>query len=117
MPGNLVRLCSLPKFELVSCKEDFYNVDHCERRGCYYIDGNASGSDFSNDNFEDCHFTDGHQEDNCLNDSQGVNETPGAYQEASTTSLAKVWSKLEIKASYTHSRTGAKIGFNCTPKV
>ena len=23
----LVRLCSLPKFELVSCKEDFYIVD------------------------------------------------------------------------------------------
>ena len=27
MPGNLVRLCSLPKFELVSCKEDFFIVD------------------------------------------------------------------------------------------
>ena len=23
----LVRLCSLPKFELVSCKEDFFIVD------------------------------------------------------------------------------------------
>ena len=30
-----------------------FNVDHCERSGCYYIDGNASGSDFSDNTFED----------------------------------------------------------------
>ena len=48
MPGNLVRLCSLPKFELVSCKEDFYfNVDHL--RSCDYNDGNAGGRDLNDD--------------------------------------------------------------------
>ena len=63
-------------------------------------DGNAGGSDFSNDtfenrwyfnvdNFEDCYCTDGHKEYGYLNDGLGVYETPGAYQEASTTSLAK----------------------------
>ena len=62
MPGNLVRLCSLPKFELVSCKEDFYfNVDHL--RSCDCNDGNAGDKDYSEDNFEDCHFIDGHQEE------------------------------------------------------
>ena len=55
---------------------------------------------FNIDTFEyRFHFTDGHQEDNCLNDGQGVYETPGAYLEASTTyRWKKVWSELGIKA-------------------
>ena len=88
------------------------NVDHL--RSCDYNDGNAGGSDFNDDNFEDCYFTNGHEKDKevCyLNDDQGVNETPGAYQEASTTYH---W---QSRPSYTHARTGAKVGFNCTPKV
>ena len=45
-------------------------------------------SNFKVDNFEDCYFTDGHEEYGYLNDGQGVYETPGAYQEASTKTLA-----------------------------
>ena len=35
MPGNRVRLCSLPKFELVSCKEDFYFIVDTFEDRCY----------------------------------------------------------------------------------
>ena len=52
-------------------------------------EGNAGGSDFNDDIFEDCHFTNGHEEQGCLNDGQGVNKTPGAYIEASTTIAGK----------------------------
>ena len=38
-------------------------------------DGKAGGSNFIDDNFEDCYCTDGHEEDDYLNDGQGVNET------------------------------------------
>ena len=37
------------------------------KKACYYNDGIAGGSDFSDDIFEDCHCTDG----------QGVYKTPG----------------------------------------
>ena len=55
----------------------YYNVDHF--RSGDYNDSNAGESDFNVVNFEDCHCTDGHQEDtHCLNHGQGVNKTPGA---------------------------------------
>ena len=46
-------------------------MDHFEKV-CYYNDGNTGGSDFSDDNFEDCYFTDGHEEYGYLNDGLGV---------------------------------------------
>ena len=88
--------------------EDFYyNIDTFEDR-CY----------FNVDNFEDCYCTDGHEEDSYLNDGQGVYETPGAYLEAPITIAGKrSGPSSRSRPSYTHTRTGAKVGFNCTPKV
>ena len=94
-----------------------FNVDHFEK-ACYYNDGNAGGSDFSDDYFEDCHFTNGHQEDSCLNDGQGVYKTPGAYLEAPTIIAGKrSGPSLGSRRNYAHSRTGAKDGLSAPPKV
>ena len=86
-------LCSLKSpplldFYLSNHLEDeiYFNIDHF-KSGCYYNDSIAGGSDFSNDNFEDCYFIDGHEEYGYLNDRLGLYETPGAYREAPTTSL------------------------------
>ena len=68
----------------------------------YYKEGIAGGRNFNDGNEEDCYYTYVHEKDKfvCyLNDGQGVYETPGAYQEASTTNRwQEVWSKFEFKA-------------------
>ena len=62
-----MELCSLPKFELISCKEDFYNVDTFEEvyfNVGIFEDGDfilsnctiEGASDFSNDTFVDRYF-------------------------------------------------------------
>ena len=101
------------RFIIGDYKEDlYYNVDtfvdRCTltsttvREASVSNAGNAGVSDFNGDNIEDCHCTDGHQEEQgCLNHGQGVYKTPGAILEASTTSSwQKVWSELGIKAYY-----------------
>ena len=90
-------------------QEDWYfNVDHF-KSSCYFNKGNAGGSYCNVDTFENrCYYIDYNFEDEfCLNDGntegcyinvdqeedcyfttdQGAEEAPGAYREASTTTL------------------------------
>ena len=45
------------------------------RAGATITTASGGGSDFTDDYFEDCNCTDGHEEDDYLNNGQGVNET------------------------------------------
>ena len=97
------------KFELVSYWEDFYFIVDHFRIGCYFNDGITGGIYFNDDYEEDCYcnidtfenrcyftadifeevsdFNNGN-EDCYFTTDQGAEETPGAYQEASTSTLA-----------------------------
>ena len=84
-------------------------------------DGNGGGSDFSDDNFEDCYCTDGHEKDKevCyLNDGQGVIKHWVLIKKHPLRIAGKrSGPSSRSRPSYTHTRTGAKVGFNSTPKV
>ena len=67
---------------------------------------------FNVDNFEDCHCTDGHQEEQgCLNHGQGVYKTPG---EAPTGKRSGLSSRSRPATTI---RTGAKDGPSAPHKV
>ena len=82
----------------------YFTVDIFEEASNFNVDIFEEASNFNNDYEEDCYFNDGNDEDSHFNDAQGVNETPGAYQEAST---MYHW---RSRPSYSHARTGAKVG-------
>ena len=67
----------------------------------------GGGSDFTDDYFEDCNCTGGHEEDDYLNHGQGVNKTTG---EAPTTISGKRSGPSSGSRPTTTIRTGAKDG-------
>ena len=96
----------------------YFTVDIFEEASNFNIDIFEEASDFNKDYEEDCycnvdhfksgcHFNDGNAGGSYFNDDQGV----GAYQEASTKY------RWRSRPSYSHVRTGEKVGSNCTPKV
>ena len=88
-------------------EDEIFNIDHF-KSGCYFNEGNAGGSYCNVDTFknrcyndykfmdefylndrniEGCYFN-VHQEEDCyFTTDQGAEEAPGAYREASTTTL------------------------------
>ena len=50
------------------------------RAGATITTASGGGSDFTDDYFEDCNCTGGHEEDDYLNHGQEVNETPGTIK-------------------------------------
>ena len=73
---------------LITLRTSDYNNDYFE--DCYFTVDIFEDGYFNVDNAEDCYLIDDQgadDEDSDFTDDQGVNKTPGAYREASTTTL------------------------------